>query len=370
MVAAEELRIFAPQKVIIADIIDCNDPKIDETTKIFILSSLKDAFVYSDNYQVLDIDIVDIRHQLISKKKQITLQNICKEIGKRADYILSTEVQLSTTDFREKAENVELIFTSSLYKISTATKVLTEEVKAVGTKESIISATSELISKLLKEKKSNSKNYSNNQSYGYGQQQTLGTINGHEYVDLGLSVKWATCNVGATTPEEYGDYFMWGETLPKEYYDWNTYKHCNNTCDSIKKYSTSSKYGIVDNKTILEIPDDVATVNWGGTWRMPTKSELDELIDTYNCIWEWFSLNEVKGYKVTSKKNGNSIFLPAAGYRSKDAIYDVGNNGYYWLCSLNRGYSCNAYSLLFYSDFMYWGSRSRCFAQSIRPVSK
>ena len=104
--------------------------------------------------------------------------------------------------------------------------------------------------------------------------------NGHEYVDLGLpsGIKWATCNVGATTPEEYGDYFAWGETQPKDYYDWSTYKYCNGDEYSITKYCTRSTYGTVDIKTTLELSDDAARVNWGGKWRMPTIEEQKELL--------------------------------------------------------------------------------------------
>ena len=139
----------------------------------------------------------------------------------------------------------------------------------------------------------------------------------HEYVDLGLSVKWATCNVGASKPEEYGDYFAWGETQPKNTYDWSTYKWCNGSYDTQTKYCTKSSYGTVDNKTQLELSDDAARANWGGSWRMPTDAEMTELRE--QCTWTWTTQNGVYGYKVTSKKSGytnKSIFLPAAGYRS------------------------------------------------------
>ena len=113
---------------------------------------------------------------------------------------------------------------------------------------------------------------------------STGVENGHNWVDLGLSVKWATCNVGATTPEGYGNYYAWGETKPKSTYDWSTYKYCNGDRYSMTKYCTNSEYGIVDNKTTLELSDDAAHVNWGGSWRMPTKAEQDEL---NNCTWTW-----------------------------------------------------------------------------------
>ena len=125
----------------------------------------------------------------------------------------------------------------------------------------------------------------------------------HQYVDLGLSVKWATFNVGATSPEEYGDYFAWGETEPKETYSWATYKWCDGTDANITKYNT------IDGKTILEPTDDAAQVHRGDKWRMPTKAECQELIDS--CTWEWTTSNNISGYRVTGP-NGNSIFLPAA----------------------------------------------------------
>jgi hypothetical protein len=153
--------------------------------------------------------------------------------------------------------------------------------------------------------------------------------NGHEYVDLGLSVKWATMNVGATSPEEYGDYFAWGETKPKSDYNWGTYKWCDGDYNNMTKYCSHSKFGIVDNKIVLDREDDAAHVNWGGAWRMPSKAELDELIE--NCTWSWTTQNGVDGYTVTSKTNGNSIFLPAAG----DKNGNVQHNGYgfYWSSS-------------------------------------
>ena len=154
----------------------------------------------------------------------------------------------------------------------------------------------------------------------------------HEYVDLGLSVKWATCNVGATKPEEYGDYFAWGETQPKSNYDWSTYKYCNGSYKTLTKYNNSSSYGTVDNKTTLDLSDDAARANWGGSWRMPTRAEQDELRN--NCTWTWTTQNGVNGYKVTSKSNGNSIFLPAAGYRDDSSLNNAGSTGYYWSSSL------------------------------------
>ena len=199
---------------------------------------------------------------------------------------------------------------------------------------------------------------------------TPGEENGHEYVDLGLpsGLKWATCNVGANSPEEYGDYFAWGETQPKSYYDWSTYKYCYGSYDTMTKYCVDSDYGTVDNKTTLELTDDAARVNWGGNWRMPTEAERHELRSTSNCTWTWTTQNGVNGYKVTSKKNGNSIFLPVAGFRISDDLSSAGSNGYYWSNSLNTSYSGNAYAVEFISSYVYFVSVSRCYGLSVRAV--
>ena len=193
--------------------------------------------------------------------------------------------------------------------------------------------------------------------------------NSHEYVDLGLSVKWATCNVGAESPEEYGDYFAWGEVKPKETYSWSTYEWCNGSYDTQTKYCTSSSYGTVDNKTQLDLSDDAATANWGGAWRMPTKEEQDELCE--NCTWEWTTQNGVNGYRVTSNKEGytdKSIFLPAAGYRDDSDLYGAGGDGNYWSSSLDTGTPSGAYDLYFNSSSVDWDYSSRYYGQSVRPV--
>ena len=193
--------------------------------------------------------------------------------------------------------------------------------------------------------------------------------NGYDYVDLGLpsGIKWAAYNVGATKPEEYGGYYAWGETEEKENYSWSTYKWCNGSEDTLTKYCTSSGYGTVDNKTVLDPEDDVAHVKWGGDWRMPTKAEQDELRN--NCTWAWATQNGVNGYKVTGP-NGNSIFLPAAGYRDGTGVNDRGNYGYCWSGSLYGYESYGAYDLGFDDGINVWSNFYRYFGQSVRPVSK
>ena len=152
---------------------------------------------------------------------------------------------------------------------------------------------------------------------------------GHEWVDLGLpsGLKWATCNVGASCPEEYGDYFAWGETSTKSNYDYDN-------CASMYK-----SWGDIGGNSSR----DAATANWGGSWRMPTKAEFEELKD--NCTWTWTTQNGKNGYKVTGK-NGQSIFLPAAGSRDGDTLCRDGEGGYYWSSTpADSDYACDLYFL-------------------------
>ncbi len=200
---------------------------------------------------------------------------------------------------------------------------------------------------------------------------TTGSANGHAWVDLGLpsGTKWATCNVGATTPEGYGNYYAWGETSTKSTYDWSTYKWCNGSESTLTKYNTSGSYGTVDNKTVLDLEDDAAAVNWGGAWRMPTDAEWTELRD--NCTWTWtsnYNGTGVAGRIVTSNINGNSIFLPAAGYRDYVDLYFAGYDGDYWSSSLYTVNPGNAWSVYFISDGVDRYSNYRYYGLSVRPV--
>lgn len=177
------------------------------------------------------------------------------------------------------------------------------------------------------------------------------TTNEREYVDLGLpsGTLWATCNVGASSPEDYGDYFAWGETAPKSVYKykWSAYKWCNGGKDNLTKYCTRSDYGRVDNQTELEPVDDAATVNWGKGWRMPSVDQIKELMD--NCTSEWTSRCGVKGRLFTSKRNGASLFFPAAGYRDGLLDLDVGSAGYYWSHTLSAYFPGFAWCLYIFS---------------------
>ncbi len=178
-----------------------------------------------------------------------------------------------------------------------------------------------------------------------------GRINGHDYVDLGLSVKWATCNVGADSPTDYGDYFAWGETSPKSE---------DNTDNSVT-------YNVGMSDISGNADYDAARANWGGTWRMPTSDEVDELIN--DCTTEWTTLSGVNGYKVTGP-NGNSIFLPAAGWRGATSLRDTGEDGSYWSSTLDKSGTGGAYGLDFGDGYFDGCWYYRVNGQSVRPVSE
>lgn len=192
-------------------------------------------------------------------------------------------------------------------------------------------------------------------------------------VDLGLpsGTLWADRNVGADSPEDYGDYFAWGETKPKSNYDWSTYFWCNDSYDELTKYCTRDSYGnngFTDNKTELDLSDDAASVNWDKSWCMPNLNQIKELVE--KCTWAWTTSNSVNGYRVTGP-NGNSIFLPAAGYRDSDKVYCVGSHGYYWSRLLNTSNSNYASYLYFYTYGFAWNCYNyRYYGQSIRPVRR
>jgi hypothetical protein len=183
----------------------------------------------------------------------------------------------------------------------------------------------------------------------------LGNV--HEYVDMGLpsGTLWATMNIGASSPEDYGDYFAWGETTPKDVYNWSTYQWCNGSNTTLTKYCTNSSYsynGLTDGKTELDPEDDAATANWGSEWRMPSLEQIQELRN--NCTSEWTTRNGVNGRLFTSNINGAALFLPAAGYRWASSLGSVGSGGAYWSRTLYNSDPNYAYYLDFYSDDVDW----------------
>ena len=186
-----------------------------------------------------------------------------------------------------------------------------------------------------------------------------GKHHGHEYVDLGLSVKWAISNLGASCPEDYGHYFAWGETTTKEIYD-------EESCPTYGlSYSKLQSEGYIGDKGNLTEEFDAATANWGGDWRMPTDKELDEL--RTKCTWTWTTNNDVYGYNVVGP-NGNSIFLPAAGSRSWSSLMFDGSLGNYWSSTPYMLSNDNAYGFYFNSGSCYMGSYDRNSGRTIRPV--
>lgn len=189
-------------------------------------------------------------------------------------------------------------------------------------------------------------------------------------VDLGLSVYWASCNVGAAYPQGYGDYYAWGETESKDYYGWTTYKYTNGGYGKMTKYCNDASHGdngFTDMKTVLEPEDDAAAANWGDAWRMPTDAEWKELLE--QCTWNWIKYStDTFGYVVTSKTNGNSIFLPAAGYLVDDSRYNAGMRGNYWSSSLNDAEASYARYIDFQSSKQERTTYGRFYGRSVRAV--
>ena len=197
-----------------------------------------------------------------------------------------------------------------------------------------------------------------------------GNANGHAYVDLGLpsGTLWATCNVGATTPEGYGNYYAWGETTTKSTYNWSTYRYCNGSESTITKYCNNSNYGnngFTDYLTTLQLSDDAARANWGGDWRIPTKAEWEELKD--NTTVTWTTQNGVYGRKFTAS-NGNSLFLPAAGSCRNGSLDFAGSYGLYSSSSLSTDRPSRAWHLEFSSDYCSTTYSDRRYGIPVRAV--
>lgn len=192
-------------------------------------------------------------------------------------------------------------------------------------------------------------------------------MNKNEYVDLGYGLKFATCNLGAEKPEDYGMYFQWGsiegELITNKqcpYIIWGVHY--------INKYNNGDFDGTVDNKLVLDASDDAATQMLGSDWRIPTYNELSMLTDTNKFTSEWIQINGVNGRRFTSKENGNSIFIPASGWCNDSSLKNRGEDCSLWSSSLDEDYSGDAWYLRFHSDDWYMTGYSRCNGCSIRPV--
>lgn len=190
--------------------------------------------------------------------------------------------------------------------------------------------------------------------------------NPHEWVDLGLpsGTLWATMNVGASNPEDCGYYFAWGETTPKEAYDWSTYIWCNGSENTLTKYCSDKDYGEVDNRTILLPEDDAATMNWGAAWCLPTEAQMQELIT--QCEWTTIEINGVDCCRVTGP-NGATLILPESGVRCEGASDETKLGGYYW-SSESPLLPESAGGLSFVSGNRSWGIFYRYGGLSVRAV--
>lgn len=202
-------------------------------------------------------------------------------------------------------------------------------------------------------------------------------LNGHEFVDLGLSVKWATCNVGATSPEKSGDFYAWGEMQPHANgkYDWENYSLCNGTYTKLTKYVTDSGFGKVDGKSELEAADDVATAKWGEGWRMPTLKELEELEQNTESMWvSNYKKTGVSGLLVRSKVKGyedRSIFLPASGFIFGTSLSSKGEYAIFWSSTLSPDKDVNAMGLkMSRESFDSHADYNRVYGACVRPVTK
>ncbi len=200
-------------------------------------------------------------------------------------------------------------------------------------------------------------------------------VDGHNFVDLGLpsGLLWAATNIGAATAADDGGYYAWAETSPKSYYYVTSYKY-GTSLDY--RTITMHKYTSTDGKTTLDKEDDAAYVNWGSSCRMPTNADFEELLNSANCTWTWTkqttsSGSDIAGYKVTSVKNGKSIFFPATGHRNWSGVFSHGDTGHYWSSDFNSKYEENAGCLSFSSlDEYYRGNGTRTFGFTVRPVAK
>ena len=217
----------------------------------------------------------------------------------------------------------------------------------------------------------NGSNNTENESVSNEENNQLPETQNHKYVDLGLpsGTLWATYNVGADSPEGYGSYFAWGETTTKNNYEWSNYLWGKED-GKVSKYCDEKFWGyngFTDTRTVLEPKDDAATMNWGKGWRIPTEDEMVELID--NCTNKWTKLNGVNGIMLTGP-NGNSIFLPANGYRDMETVYDA-STCYYWTSTL---YTANepymAYSLIVGPENSYVNVSSRARGLLVRAVCR
>ena len=331
--------------------------------KLLVNSAITTAISTTDGYEAYDrIDLSSVLDEQSFQRTGMVSDAEIHKIGEMtgASYVLITEAAPMDESY--------LVATAKIVNVESA-KIENSAGQIISVNPSQMEADCKgLTDKLLKTGSSKSSEIKSTVQVNKESNEA-----GHEYVDLGLSVKWATCNVGAEKPEEYGGYFAWGEIKTKSSYSWTNYRFrtSGDSGDNVKfsRYNTSYSYGPVDGKTTLDMADDVAHVQWGGSWRMPTKAELDELKEY--CTWTWTTVNGVQGYLIKSIMSGytdRSIFLPAAGYRGGTNLNDVGSYGYFWSSSLYTGYPRDACNIYFHSSDVRASNEKRNLGISVRPV--
>ena len=341
-------------------------PATDKTSeikyvlKLALQSSITTAISLTDGYEAYDrVDLSSILDEQSFQRTGMVSDAEIHLIGEMtgASYVLITEAALYDDEHLYATAKIVNVESAKIEKSAIG-------MMNVGNPDKLLADCKALTDKLLL--KSNVTNKPNN-----AQAVNKSDIgNDHEYVDLGLSVKWATCNVGASQPEVSGDYFAWGETETDAKYNWKAYKYCNGTYKTMTKYCSKSSYGyngFTDTKTTLDTEDDVVHVKWGGDWRMPTEEEFYELLN--NCNWAWATQKGVKGYKVISRKDSSrSIFLPVTGYYYDSNLNNTRSDGYYWSCSLKMNTPNSASCLRFNSGYHNKSYYDRRLGFTIRPV--
>ena len=330
--------------------------------KLLVNSAITTAISTTDGYEAYDrIDLSSVLDEQSFQRTGMVSDAEIHKIGEMtgASYVLITEAAPMDESY--------LVATAKIVNVESA-KIEKSAGQIISVNPSQMEADCKgLTDKLLKIGSSNA-----SQTKNVVQVSKESNESGHEYVDLGLSVKWATCNVGAEKPEEYGGYFAWGEIKTKSSYEWTNlrFRTSGESMDDIKfyKYNTSYAYGRIDGKTTLDMADDVAHVQWGGSWRMPTIAELYELKEY--CTWIWTEVNGVRGYLVKSIMSGYTdrfIFLPVAGNRVVTSFSGAGSYGEYWSSSLTNDPRCASF-ITFGSDYVFVSNKLRFNGLSVRPV--
>lgn len=345
---------YAQVKVAILPAID-KTGEVKYSHKLMLTSSITTAISMTEGYEAYDrIDLSSIMDEQSFQRSGLVSDREIHKIGEMtgASYVLITEAAPYDAS----------------YIVAIAKIVNVESARIDNSANSIVNISDPNTLVMDCQKLTNQLLGVNSQS-----QTSRSSPSELKYIDLGLSVKWASCNIGASKPEEAGNYYSWGETRAKGDYSWGTYKWARGEKFTLTKYNWRSDNGIVDNKMNLESQDDVATVKYGVGYRIPTKEEWDELMKY--CKWEWITRGSINGYKVTSYENGNSIFLPVVGCRGiRGELVNYNYEGYYWTSSLGRekyyGGECLPYSAAFNKDRIYINGFSRQSGHTVRPVKE